>query len=92
MGRRVDLLDPDALKTALLAFALVCVIGIGVAILDRVRRATIKPEDDPRELLASLEEAHEAGEIDEAEFRRVREVIDRNAQFGPDGKEPRIPK
>ncbi|MDB5350238.1 MAG: hypothetical protein JWN86_1485 [Planctomycetota bacterium] len=92
MGRPINFLDPAFLKTAFLIFAVVSAIGIGIAILDHVRRTMIAPEDGPVDLLATLEDAHEAGEIDDVEIARVREILERKAQDQVNGPEPKVPK
>jgi len=80
------------LQTALWLFALVSVLAIGAAILERIRRFMRETEDAPVDLLATLQDAFDDGEIDEDEFRRAREILDRKADQAANGQEPRVPE
>jgi len=93
MARRVNLLDPDMLQTALLVFAVVCAVAIGLAILDRVRRLLVKPDDEETmDLRTAMEHALDSEELDETEKQRVREVLDRKFEGESSGPEPKVPR
>jgi len=75
MGRRGDSFDPDLLKYGLLIFGVVTAIFIGVAILQRVRAAYLGSDEGSDDLLEAIRDAHQAGELDDDEFRRVQEEL-----------------
>lgn len=84
MGARGQAIDAtQLLQSGLWVFAAVTVILIGVAAIQHLRRAYLAPEDEPEDVLASLEAAYAAGELDEAEFRRVRDSLARESHEGP---------
>ena len=86
-------MDPARLQTALLVFAVVALLGIGMVILTRVRKMVHQPEAEPENLLESLQQAFEDGEMDEAEYRRVREVLEKKSgEKGLLPGEPQVPR
>lgn len=93
MNARLNTIDPGLLKSALLVFFLLGAVGIGLAIISRIRRSIREPEDSPADLLSSLRDAYDAGDLDEAEFRRVRESLARReAEGGTDQGPPAVPR
>jgi len=67
--------DPAALKTTLLVFFLVTSVAIGGAIISRYRKSITEPEDTPDNLLATLKDAYQEGELDATEFKRIQDVL-----------------
>ncbi|HWE36943.1 MAG TPA: hypothetical protein VG406_10290 [Isosphaeraceae bacterium] len=73
--------DTPTVRFFLAAGALMAVVVVGFWLVQRLRP---RPEslassdaEDADDLLDQLRDALDAGEIDEAEYRRVRETIDR---------------
>ena len=88
MGPRHQAFDPaDLLKTGLLLFGLISVIAIGFAVLQLLRRAYLGPDDGPGDVMAAIQAAHEAGELDDAEYQRARSAADR-----ADDAQPKTPE
>jgi hypothetical protein len=72
-----------AVLAALLVFVLIKAYGVWQEIHD------VEVPDSPQDLLASFEQAHAAGELDEAELERVRARLRRSATFeGPASAAP----
>ncbi len=71
MRRHVTILDPEMMMTYLWAFLVVTAILIGVAVIQRVRAAYLTEDDESEDVLATLRQAWEDGELDKAEFKRV---------------------
>lgn len=80
-------IDPAAFRTTLLVLAVLTVLGIGLVVIENVRRAIREPEESTAELRAAFQEAFEEGEIDEEEYRRTLASLEKSA---PAGGEPRI--
>jgi len=80
-------IDPTAIRTALLVLAVVSVLGIGLVVIEKVRRAIREPVESTADLRAAFREAFEAGEIDEEEYRRALASLEKSASTGG---EPRI--
>ena len=88
MRRHVPPLDPSMIQTYLMVIALVTVLGIGVAILDRLRKGMIRPTDEPKDVPEFLRNAFESGAMEEEEYRRVREVLERPRAAPSDRDDP----
>jgi hypothetical protein len=70
-------MDRALLNNMLTIAATVAVVAIGLAIVNFVRRQVKAGPEGQEDLLAQFQEAHEAGEMDSAEFERVRESLTR---------------
>ncbi len=76
MRRRVihaPAMDPATLlQVGILILAFVVAIGIGLLIIEKIRKSLVKDDadwtDDP---LSTFRKSFEKGEMDEAEFRRI---------------------
>ena len=71
--------DASTLKTAFAGFVLICLLGIGLSIIARYRKMAREIEDTPANLLDSLRDAYDAGDLDSGEFRRVKDVLNHRA-------------
>ena len=80
MGPRNQVFDPNLLWAGLLVFGLVTAILLGVAVIQLLRRVYLGPDENPGDLVEAIREAHLAGTMDDAEFRRVMEVLARPAK------------
>ncbi|GAC1336112.1 MAG: hypothetical protein NVSMB14_03750 [Isosphaeraceae bacterium] len=89
----MSLRDLDA-QRIVVAIAIFClVVGVGVWLLSsfqkRLKRDLSTTDScDPRELLGTFREAFEEGEMDAAEFEKVRQVL---AREEPSGSMFRLP-
>jgi hypothetical protein len=88
MGPRIQPFDP---WLGFLVFAAVTAILIGVAIIQRLRADLLGGESKPEDILAAMQQAHDAGELDDEEFKRVCESIDHSATMTGDPEAPRSP-
>ena len=77
MGQRNQLFDPDLLWAGLLVFGLFAAILVGAAVIQLLRRVYLGPDESSGDLAEAIREAHLAGTLDDAEFRRVMEVLAR---------------
>lgn len=75
MGQRNPVFDPDLLKAGLILFGLFAAILVGAALIQLLRRAYLGPDDSEGELAEAIREAHLAGTLNDAEFRRAMEVL-----------------
>ena len=71
--------DELSRRSILWAGVLAGLLVLGYAIIARLRRGLRGPESAGRGLMGELQAAYEAGELDEEEYRRVRESLDRRA-------------
>ncbi len=70
----------QTLQTMAVIVGLAVLIAVGLAILRHSQReAHGELDDQPEDPLASLRAAYEAGQMDEDEFHRVRESLDRRS-------------
>ena len=67
----------DNIKLVALSALLAAVLAIGAKIIADYRREVNDPGPSEAELLEELRAAHESGELDDEEFRRVQDVIAR---------------
>lgn len=66
------------LKTGLLLAGMTALIAIGIGVVQRLRRELHDNDAVTQgDVRAAFEAAYDAGEIDEAEYRRVRASLDR---------------
>jgi hypothetical protein len=84
-GRAARRVESSGLPYYVGAGLLALAIVIGVPIAHRIWRETHEPDDAPsnEDMLEEFRQAYEAGEMDEAEFRRVSELL-----RGPQGGNP----
>jgi hypothetical protein len=88
MGPRHQVFDPtDLLKTGLLLFGLISLIAIGFGVLQLLRKAYLGPDDGPGDVMEAIQAAHEAGQLDDAEYQRARASVDRAEQGPPETPE-----
>lgn len=80
MGPRNQVFDPNLLWAGLLVFGLVTAILLGVAVIQLLRRVYLEPDENSADLVEAIREAHLAGTLDDGEFRRVMEVLERPAE------------
>ena len=66
------------------------VVGIAVAIIQSYRRRLRREEDVPVDLMDEFREAYEAGDLDAAEFHKVKLAMARRALLGEVESVPRI--
>ncbi len=77
MGPRNSLFDPDLLRAGLLVFGLFAAILVGASLIQLLRRVYLGPDDSAGDLAAAIREAHREGTLEDAEYRRVMEVLAR---------------
>jgi uncharacterized membrane protein len=82
-------IDPTIWNNVLLVVATVVIVAIGLAIVQRVRQ-TARGAEAPggEDLLGDLQRAYIKGEIDDAEFRRIQESLERRKPAAPPGRTP----
>lgn len=70
----------EILESLALIIGLVIAIVIGLVIFQRVQReARGEPDDRAEDPLSAIQAAYKAGHMDEAEFQRARDVLNRQA-------------
>lgn len=90
MRRDVTILDPQMLTTFLLTFVIVTALLIGAAVIQKLRLHYFG-NDEPDDVLSSLREALEDGELDKVEFERVKDSVARAEAKGPEWSNPLDP-
>jgi hypothetical protein len=84
----VQTVDAALLNDALLVVATVVVLVIATAVIQRMYRVAHGAPERPEDPLTALQTAYIKGEIDEAEFRRVQESLERRKNPKPPDNTP----